>query len=293
MDYIDCNGKLHREQGVQDRLLLALYGTGIGRRIVKLLVRPGISAIAGKFLDTGWSRCLISPFIRICRLDMSPFLRKDAKEFTSYNDFFTREINPEKRPVDPDPCHLPAPCDGKVTVYPIGKDISFTIKNTVYTVESLLRSKRLARHFAGGYAVILRLCVDDYHRYLYPLSGEKSDNYYLPGVFHTVNPVAVETAGVFKENAREFTLIRNKEFGTVLQMEVGALMVGRICNYHQSGNVKRGQEKGKFEFGGSTVILLLQKDRAKIREDLLRNTAAEIETQMKMGECIAETFFCQ
>ena len=70
-------------------------------------------------------------------------------------------------------------------------------------------------------------------------------------------------------------------------MEVGALLVGRICNYHQERTVIRGMEKGKFEFGGSTIILLLQKDRAVIRKDLLENTAKNRETQVKMGECIA------
>ena len=97
---------------------------------------------------------------------------------------------------------------------------------------------------------------------------------------------AVETAEVFKENAREFTLIKSSRFGTILQMEVGALMVGRICNYHQRGCVERGQEKGRFEFGGSTVILLIQRDRIQIREDLLENTSRECETEVHMGECI-------
>lgn len=289
MDYIDCNGKLHREQGAQDRLLSVLYGTKTGRRIVKLLVSPCISRVAGNILDTRASRFLVGPFIHCCHLDVSPYLRQKPEEFLSYNDFFTRKIDPQKRPVDQNPCHLPSPCDGKVTVYQIGEDSSFLIKNTRYTTESLLRNKKLARRYDGGYAVVLRLCVTDYHRYIYPVAGEKTKNCYLPGILHTVNPVAVETADVFKENSREYTLIKSEEFGTVLQMEVGALLVGRICNYHQKMAVVRGMEKGRFEFGGSTIILLLQKNRAVIRRDLLENTAKNRETQVKMGECIAET----
>ena len=287
MDYIDYNGKLHREQGTQDRLLSVLYGTKVGRAAVRLLIHPGISRMAGKFLDTKLSRCLVGPFIRCCRLDLSSYLRKKPEEFISYNDFFTREIDPKQRTVDQEPGHLPSPCDGKVTVYEIKEDTSFVIKNAGYTVESLLRNKALARRFEGGYAVVLRLCVTDYHRYIYPVTGEKSKNCHIPGVLHTVNPVAVETADVFKENSREYTLIKSREFGTVLQMEVGALLVGRICNYHQERTVIRGMEKGKFEFGGSTIILLLQKDRAVIRKDLLENTDKNRETQVKMGECIA------
>lgn len=288
MDYVDTNGRLHREQGVQDRLLFVLYGTGAGRALVRVLIRPGISRAAGRFLDTGISRCLVDPFIRCTGLDLSPYLRQSPREFHSYNDFFTREIDPEKRPMDQNPKHLVSPCDGRATVYAIGEDTSFVIKNARYTVERLLRNRKLAKQYEGGYAVILRLTVADYHRYHYPLTGRKSKNVFLPGVLHTVNPAAVEAGEVFKENAREYTLIQSSDFGTVLQMEVGALLVGRIVNYDQEGWVSRGQEKGRFEFGGSTVVLLLQKDRAVIRGDLLKNTALGRETQVKMGEKIGE-----
>lgn len=288
MDYMNHNGMLEKEQGTQDRLLLALYTSRWGRALVRVLVRPWISKAAGKLLDTGWSRCLVGPFIRMNHLDMGPYRRKEPEEFASYNDFFTREISPGMRPVDEDKTHLIAPCDGRVTVYPIGEDTTFCVKYTRYTVESLLRSRKLAERYRGGYAMVLRLCVTDYHRYIYPVTGVKSDNYHIPGVFHTVNPVAVETAEAFKENTREFTLIKNKEFGTVLQMEVGALMVGRICNEHPAGYVYRGQEKGRFEFGGSTVILLLEKDRVQIRQDLLENTEKGAETQVFMGEKLGE-----
>lgn len=290
MDYIDENGKLYREKGKQDRFLSLLYGTRAGRAMVHILVCPCFSRWAGQFLDTRASRRLIAPFIRLCHLDMDPYKRRSPEEFSSYNDFFTREMREGLRPVDRDPAHCPAPCDGRAAVYPIGEDTSFYVKHTRYTVETLLRNDRLAREYRGGYAVVLRLCVTDYHRYMYPVSGRKSKNYFIPGVLHTVNPVAVETADAFKENAREYTLIKNEAFGTVLQMEVGALLVGRICNYHQERQVLRGEEKGKFEYGGSTVILLFQEGKAVIREDLLENTRKGCETQVRMGECIAVKF---
>lgn len=286
MNYIDHDGVLYTEQGTQDRLLSVLYTSRWGRCAVKLLAQPPVSELAGKLLDTGVSRFLVGPFIRLNHMDMEPYVRTQPGEFTSYNDFFTREIQKEKRPVDQNANHLIAPCDARVSVYPIDGDRSFTVKHTRYTLRSLLHSRELARRYRGGYAIILRLCVTDYHRYIYPVTGVKSDNYRIPGIFHTVNPIAVERADAFKENTREFTLIRNREFGTILQMEVGALMVGRICNYHQAGEVRRGEEKGRFEFGGSTVILLIEPGRARIREDLLRNTGDGCETQVWMGEAI-------
>ena len=80
---------------------------------------------------------------------------------------------------------------------------------------------------------------------------------------------------------------KNEKLGTVLMMEVGALMVGKIRNYKKERcQVKRGEEKGRFEFGGSTVVLLLEPDKVLPDSDLIRNTLQGAETIVKMGERI-------
>lgn len=89
--------------------------------------------------------------------------------------------------------------------------------------------------------------MDDYHRYSYPADGEKSENIRISGILHTVNPIAVESVPVYHENTREYCLLKTERFGTLIQMEVGAMMVGRICNYHGPRYVKKGSEKGRFE----------------------------------------------
>jgi len=71
----------------------------------------------------------------------------------------------------------------------------------------------------------------------------------------------------------------------MIQMEVGALFVGRIVN-HPLTEFSRGQEKGRFEFGGSTVILLLQKDATVIDEELLENTRSGLESIVRLGQRI-------
>ena len=111
----------------------------------------------------------------------------------------------------------------------------------------------------------------------------------LPGVFHTVNPAANDVYPIYKENAREYCLLKTERFGTILMMEVGAMMVGKISNLQKkTATVKKGQEKGNFEFGGSTVILLLQPGKVRIDYDLLDNTEEGYETIVKMGERIGE-----
>ena len=107
----------------------------------------------------------------------------------------------------------------------------------------------------------------------------------IPGVFHTVNPAANEVYPIYHENTREYCLLKTEQFGTITMMEVGAMMVGKITNLEENPcEVKRGEEKGYFEFGGSTIVLLLQHGKVRIDEDLLDNTENGYETIVRMGE---------
>lgn len=281
MKYIDQKGRFYEEETFQDKFLKLLYGTFLGRLKLKFLTMPWISRLGGVILNTSGSKCLIQRFIRKNRIDMREY---EDRAYTSYNDFFTRRIRPGKRPLPEDENILFSPCDCKASVYRISEDTSFCVKDTVYTVESLLRSKKIADHFMNGYAVILRLTVDDYHRYCYIDNGVKSRNYFIKGKYHTVNPVANDYASIYKENAREFTMMKTEHFGHAVQMEVGALMVGRIVNHHEEGPMRRGMEKGYFEFGGSTIVLLLQGDKVVIDQCLLDRTKDGCETKIKQGQ---------
>lgn len=283
MIWRDRNGNLVPGDDGQDRFLEWMYGTQPGRLLVKLMIRPGVSRAAGWLLDRRVSALAVRPFIRKNHICMDDF---EQRRFRSFNDFFTRRVLPGKRPVDDAPGHLIAPCDSKLTVYDIRPDSRFRVKGTEYTLEGLLQSKELAETFLGGTLLLFRLTVGDYHRYTYIDSGFVGGSTRIPGVFHTVNPAAASRCPIYRENTREYSLLESQQFGTVLQMEVGAAMVGRIVNAPGSRNVRRGEEKGRFEFGGSTVIVLLQKGRAILDADLLRNTAQDAETVVRLGERI-------
>lgn len=283
MDYIDLNGKIIKNKTSQDKLLEFLYTNFLGRLLLKPLVRPKVSELAGKLLSTNLSAVLIPAFIKKNGIRMDEYR---TSRFRSFNDFFIRKIKSQARPFEADPYTLISPCDCKATVYSIRKDTTFFIKHTEYTLRSLLRSRKLAERFEGGYLYLLRLTVDDYHRYVYAASGKQSKNYFIPGSFHTVNPVANDYLPIYKENTREYTLIQTPELGEIIQMEVGALMVGKIVNYRQSAEVKQGQEKGYFEYGGSTIIVLTKKDTAIPRQDLLKNTAEGYETKILQGHLL-------
>lgn len=277
MDYIDLQGKKVSNITNQDKLLSFLYTNIFGRMLLKPLIQPQVSKLAGRYLSSAHSKWLISKFIERNEINMDIY---EECDYSSFNDFFTRKIKPDCRPVPEDLDVLISPCDCLATVYPIQENTTFSIKNTEYTLRSLLRSPRLAKRFRGGYAYILRLTVEDYHRYLYSVSGKQSKNYHIDGTFHTVNPIANDYLPIYKENTREYTVIHSKEFGDVLQMEVGALLVGKISNHKQSTVVTRGEEKGFFEYGGSTIVVLTQKGRVTPRSDLLTNSKNGYETKI-------------
>ena len=283
MKYIDREGKKIVNDSGQDKFLHLIYTTVVGRILLKPFTHPLISRLAGKFLDSSLSRSLINPFIKSNHIDMSDY---EKTSYSCYNDFFTRKIKPGARIISGSRDTLISPCDSYVSAYELSEDSILTVKNTNYSLSSLLHSRKLARRFEGGYALILRLTVTDYHRYAYAVSGKQSKNHFIPGRLHTVNPIANDFFPIYKENSREYTVIRSESFGDVLQMEVGALMVGKIVNHKESCQVTRGEEKGYFEFGGSTILLLLQKDSVTLRPDLLTNTSEGYETQVHLGDNI-------
>lgn len=260
-----------------------LYENLIGRQLLKILIRPWVSRGAGWFLDSGVSRFFVAPFIRKNKLSMEDY---PPRRYRSFNDFFKRSIIPDKRPIPGNPKVLIAPCDGKLTAIPITPGKEFMVKGTAYTLESLLRSSELAQRYQGGTLLLFRLVVDDYHHYCFVSDGDLGENHRIQGVYHTVNPLAAEKHPIYRENTREYALLETRHFGTVLTMEVGALLVGRITNTALSGSVTRGQEKGYFEFGGSTVILLLEPGRVCLDEDIVRNSENGEETLVRMGERI-------
>ena len=268
----------------QDHLLEVIYGHALTRMLLRPFLSPAVSDICGKFLSTRLSRRIIPSFVKKNHIDLGIY---EKQEFDSYNAFFTRKIKAEQRPINEQKNILISPSDGKVTAYPITQKGRFWIKHTQYSAAQLLKDERLAERYMGGWIYVIRLTVDDYHRYCYVADGRKSRQRKIRGVLHTVNPVANDYYPIYKMNSREYCLLKTKELGTILLMEVGALMVGKINNHEEdSAQVKRGDEKGMFEFGGSTIVVMTEPGMAEPDKYIILNSNAQAETLVKMGESI-------
>lgn len=268
-------------------LLRFLYRTIPGRAILKLLVHPSVSKMTGRILSSRASGKIVPFYIRKYHIDMKN-VEVPEGGFSSFNAFFTR-----KRQLwnyDLTDGHLISPCDGYLTAAKIEKGRGFSVKNTVFSVEDLLMNRKLAERFEGGCAFIFRLTPAEYHRYCYASDGEIVRRKRIRGKLHCVRPVALREIPVFIQNSREYQVILTKHFGAMVQMEIGALLVGKINNDEsclKRGFVRAGEEKGYFEFGGSTIILLMQKDSVRFHTALYERRDGEGEIPVHMGELIA------
>lgn len=269
----------------EDRLTRSLYG-GALRPLLPLAASRPVSLMGGFFASSSLSRGRIKSFIKNNNIDMTGY---EGMAFDSFNDFFTRPIIPALRPVDMTPSALVSPCDGQLTVYDISDDLRFEIKGAFYSVESLLKNPVLAAEFGGGLCLVYRLAVDNLHRYIYFDGGKKGGNIPLRGRYYSVRPYVLDRVDFYRENAREYTVMNTCNFGKAVQVEVGATFVGRISNRQGVGSFERGEEKGMFQFGGSTIVLLLKKGAAQIDGDIMKNSTEGFETKVKLGEHVGES----
>ena len=256
-----------------------LYNNPVGRIFLGIAVSPFVSNIYASKNAKKSSVKKIPGFIKEHNVDMSDF---EDREYKSFTDFFTRKIRYGKRPVDMTPGALISPADSKLLVYEIEKDTVMRIKGRTYTADEILGDSENAKEFAGGYALVFRLTVDDYHRFCYPDKGCLISKRFIKGKLHTVSPVS-KNHKTYMENTRLVNLLKTEKFGTIAYIEVGAMLIGRIVD-NGTDVFEKGQEKGYFEPGGSTVIIMVR--NVEIDKDIMEQSASGIETKVRYGERI-------
>lgn len=261
-----------------------MYTNPLGRMLLSVLGSKPIANLKKNFLDSPLSALLVDPFIKKNKISLKDY---NPKRYHSFNDFFTRELKYCARNFEISDEILTSPSDGRISAYKINHNSRFLIKNSYYSVNSLLRDSSLARHYRDGYFVLIRLCVDNYHHYTYSVAGLKSCERRINGFLHSVNPVVNDYVKVYKENSRNYSVILTDEGHRITQMEVGAMGVGKICNeITEEAYVMPGYKKGHFEFGGSSIILLIPKGSYMPDADIIKNTSEGYETEVKIGEKI-------
>lgn len=283
--YVDREtGKIEIEKPPAEGLLKFLYGYSFGRRaILPLAKRKLISSIYGRLMNKSSSVRKIEKFVRKQAIDMSEYQRS-LDEFSSFNDFFHRKLKANARPIEEG---LVSPGDGRLLAFESVATLqSFFVKGEAFTLATFLNNRRLAKKFQDASLIILRLAPSDYHRFHFPYQGIPSPITRIKGSYYSVSPYALAKnfVRVFCNNKREYCLLETSDKGKLLIAPIGATMVGSIINtYKPNKSVAKGEEMGYFAFGGSSVVLLVDRDKWKIDADLLANTQNKMETLVRMG----------
>ena len=266
------------------KTLSFFYNTLLGRILLKICTMKFISDIAGIYMNSRLSKYKIKKFIKDNKIKITDY---EKTNYNSFNEFFTRKIISIKRPINMTKTAFISPCDSKLSVYTISNDLTLNIKNSYYTIDTII-DKKILKEYKEGYALVFRLSPTDYHRYCYIDSGYQEKNNKIKGILHTVQPIALKRYNFYKTNTREWTILHTNNFNEVVHIEIGAMTIGKIKNEHENYIFKKGEEKGYFEFGGSTIVLLVKKGIITIDEDILENSKNNIETYVKYGEKIGK-----
>ena len=271
------------ESQYKNNSLLFLYNNPFGRLILKVLVLPFISKVVGKYFDSKGSTKKVKSFIKDNNIDMSLY---EKKEFESFNDFFARKkiLSDDLLNSFNDKSTLISPADSRVLLYKFDNELKVKIKDSVYDIAELTKMPLTdLQSFKNGNVFIFRLCVDDYHRYCYIDDGEVVKQTNIKGILHTVSSIS-NRYKIYKENHRVVSVLKANNLGECIYIEVGALLVGKIVNNNLK-SFNKGEEKGFFKFGGSTIVVIT-KDNVIVDEDILNNSKNDIETKVSYGEKI-------
>lgn len=284
------SGQLVTEHAPGTGIVRWLYSTLMGRQCLRLLAHyPLASNLCGWWQKQSFTRRDIRTFVQRYGVDMSE-AQHPAGTYRNFNDFFTRQLKREARPFVGQAEALCSPADGKALVYPhLGADALLPIKGQQVSIGALLASDGAAARFAQGSALVVRLAPYDYHRFHFFDAGSARSADLMSGQYHSVNPMALERKPtIFALNKRAITAIDSANFGEVCCIEVGALNVSSIVQTYAPGSVERGQEKGYFQFGGSTLVLLFTANSVVFDGDLLEDSAAGIEVHVRAGERLGQ-----
>ncbi len=270
--------------------LSIVYQSKVSRLIRKIITHDKwFSALAGAYFNLSISKFHIASFVKKYSIAMNESEKK-INEFINFNDFFTRKLKPQARPIDCDPTHIISPADGKILVIEnIQEQSQFPVKNITFSLESFLKDKTLAQKYLGGSLILIRLDPWDYHRFHIPIDGYVQKAIPINGSYESVNPIVYQNnIQVLSENERHLIAIKTDMLDEVIMVNIGALCVGKITEtYNPNHWYKKGDELGYFSFGGSTIVLLFKKNLITIHPEIVNNSLMCIESLTQMGKSLA------
>lgn len=270
-----------------------LYTSLAGKSLSKVLCSRLFSKIYGALQDTSFSRKKVKPFMRDFNIKISDFLpeegRNGADPYSSFNQFFIRRFKEGKRNFPSESNEMGAFAEARYFGFKrVNETMKVPVKGFELSINELISSSIWEKTFSGGPLLLARLCPVDYHRFHFVDKGKVLDRYRIKGAFHSVNPLALaKKKDILFTNEREVTIVETENFGKLAYIDVGAICVGKIIQSYKDDEHTRGEEKGYFLFGGSTVIVIGEERKWIPAEDITNNTKEGMETYIHLGDLVA------
>ncbi len=247
-----------------------------------LLPKQALTILAGKLASAeagATTTCVINWFVRRYGVNMAEAVNPDTASYKSFNEFFTRPLKADARPLAE--ADFLCPVDGAISQFgAIERDQIFQAKGHSYSTAALVGGDReLAAQFENGSFATLYLSPRDYHRIHMPVDGRLTRMIHVPGALFSVNPTTARgVPGLFARNERVVCIFDSAAGPFVLAL-VGATIVGSMATvwhgvvnpprpgvvreWRYDGNnpvsLKKGEEMGRFLLG-STVVMLFPKN---------------------------------
>ena len=290
------SGKKEVEKVYGDAFIRFLYCSVAGQKLGNLVTNRFVSRAYGAFQDLPLSQRKVRPFIEKFNINIDEYepgsrpALDQRDSYKNFNEFFIRKFRLGKRSFVPSPSKMAAFAEARYVGFEaIEEKRHYPVKGNYLLAKDLIANEQVSKIFDGGPLLIARLCPVDYHRYHYPDSGRVLDNFRVPGVYDSVNPLALRYKNqIFIKNERHVSILQTENFGRLAYIEVGAICVGKIVQTHRWNKpFLRGEEKGYFLFGGSTVIVLGEKGAWKPSQDIVTNTLNGFETYLHLGQEVA------
>lgn len=290
------SGQNEIEKVYGDWFIKFLYTTDLGKNMGGVFTNKYFSRFYGSFQDMPSSHRKVRPFIEKFNIQMSEYepgtrpALDPRDSYRTFNEFFIRRFKLGKRSFVTEPGRMPAFAEARYVGFESMSDKAvYPVKGQFLRAKDLIGNDQVSKIFEGGPLLIARLCPVDYHRYHYPDNGKVLDNFRIPGAYDSVNPFALKFKNqIFIKNERHVSILQTENFGRLAYIEVGAICVGKIVQSHRWNKpFMRGEEKGYFLFGGSTVVVIGEKGAWKPSQDILANTEKGIETYLHLGNEVA------
>ncbi|KAK4233644.1 phosphatidylserine decarboxylase proenzyme 2 [Achaetomium macrosporum] len=296
MSFVRKTGKFEREQQpLLKKLKLILLFNPLTEWIdtthaMRLYLHES-SIKQGKKEGTPESKKQIKKFIDTYHINMDDFEPSDPDKYSNFEEFFTRKHKPGSRPIhEPeDASGAVVVADSRVVAYEsVAETTKLWIKGSDFSITNLVMDTDLGSHFSEAAVASFRLSPQDYHRYHSPVTGKIKMFRSVPGDYYQVDAIALQSkVDILTRNRRQYVVIGTEAFGDVLFVAIGATDVGSV-EIHQrfrepGARIKKGDELGIFQFGGSSIIVAFGKGKIEFDQDLVELSKQRIQVAVEVG----------